>query len=212
MEHHVGAFPCHRCRKHCVAAHHTQVHLIIGIAGKGIDHLLDDVILFSGIRCHPYCELFFLLTILVSLGMNFEVIGKRTDKGIPGMGHIGKEAAVCTGKLISLPCHHQIIHLQRQVVDAVDPLAQGGEFGVEIAQVLGHIVRLLDQFDHGVHHVHHAGSLVGHFQTLAKHFHHSVQPGVLHFKNILHMRDICSNLIITVLVRICPCNRREFTV
>ena len=144
--------------------------------------------------------------------MHLEVIGEGAYEGLPAVNHVGKEAAVSLGKGISVSGHHQIIQLQRQIVDIVHPLAQSGKLGVEVFQILSHIIRLLDQLDHGIHHIHDTRSLIGGLHGLSEHSHHGVESGVLHLQNLLHIRHICGNMIVSVLIRLGSGNCGELSV
>ena len=128
------------------------------------------------------------------------------------MRQIGEESSFCLRKAVTVSGYQQIIQFQRNIVDAVDPVSQRGELCIEVPQILSHIVRSLDQLDHGIHHIHYAGSLVGGSHTFTEHFHHGVQPRVFHLKDIHHIVHINRNLIIAVLVRIGTGHRREFAI
>ena len=144
--------------------------------------------------------------------MHLEVVGKRSDKCVPCVCDICKETAFCLRKAVAVSRHHEIIQLQRQVIDTVHPLSQSGKLGIEILQMLRHIVSFLDQLDHGIHHIHDTGCLVSGLHALSEHLHHRIQSRILYFQSTHHIRYIAGNLVITVFVRIRAGYRRKLTV
>ena len=211
LKHHIRSFPGYCSGKHGVASYQVQVNHEIGICESCVNHLLNGIVLTSGICRGPDCE-HLLVRIVCSLRVYLEVIGKGSDKGIPCMSHIGKETAVCPGKLVAVSCYHQIIQLKRQAVDVIDPAAQCRKTVIEVSQIFRHIIRPLNQLDHGIHHIQNTGGLVGGLAVLAEHPHNGIQPGILRLQDILHMGHIIGNLIITIRIRIGSSNGCQFTV